>query len=147
MGKKKVKVKKDLIPKPEKKPRIDPAIKNPMDENPAWHVSVLDEDGPWGWTSIDKSFFFDQILPKISNFETMFWKDILGRQNHEVSVSQIIPDAQKRLTELNLDDTETLVSLRLAGKQRIWGIRIGSILRILWWDPNHQIYPSKLKHT
>lgn len=147
MGKKKVRIKKDLIPQTSKKPRIDLSLKNPMNENPVWHVSILDENGPWGWRIIDKNFFFDQILPKIKNFETMFWKDILGRQNHEVSVSEIISDAQKRLAHLNLDDTETLVSLRLSGKQRIWGIRIGNILRILWWDPNHQIYPSELKHT
>lgn len=147
MGKKKVKVKKGHIPKSEKKPRKDPSIKNPLNENPAWHVSILEENGPWGWRSIDEVLFFGQILPKIRNLESMFWKDILGRQNHEVPVSQISADAQKRLTELNLDDAEMLVSLRLTGTQRIWGIRVGSVLRILWWDPHHQVYPTKLKHT
>lgn len=147
MAQKKIKTKKSLIPQPEKKPRIDPTIKSPMDENPVWHVSILDENDPWGWRSINKSLFFDQILPKIKNFETMFWKDILGRQNHEVPVPEISSVAQKRLIQLNLDDTESLVSLRLSGTQRIWGIRVGNVLRILWWDPNHKVYPSKPKHT
>ena len=77
----------------------------------------------------------------------MFWKDILRRGNHEVPVANIITNAQKRLAGLNLDDTETLVSLRLTGRQRIWGIRVANILRVLWWDPEHQVYPSELKYT
>ena len=118
-----------------------------MDQKPVWHIGALDVDGPWGWNVIQKDLFFDELLPKMRNFESMFWKDILGRNNHEVSVSKISTDAQKRLARIDLDDTEQLVSLRLTGKQRIWGIRVYNILRILWWDPNHQVYPSRLRHT
>jgi hypothetical protein len=77
----------------------------------------------------------------------MYWKDILGSKSHEVNVSQISNHAQKRLSQLNLDDAEKLVSLRLTGTQRVWGIRMENILQILWWDPNHQVYPSTKKHT
>lgn len=143
----KKKVKKGLIPSPYKKPRIDLTIRNPMDQNPVWHIGTLDVDGPWGWTEIDKRLFIDDILSRIRNYESMFWKDILGKNSHEVPVSQISSIAQKRLAQINLDDIETIVSLRLASKQRIWGIRVENILKILWWDPNHQVYPSKVKHT
>lgn len=143
----KKKVRKGLTPTFSKIPRIDSTIKNPLDQNPVWHIGAIDLDGPWGWTEIEKEFFFREILPKVQNLESMFWKDILSRNSHEVNVSQISSFAQKRLIQLRLDDTETLISLRLTGKQRIWGIRIGNILKILWWDPNHEVYPSKLKHT
>jgi len=136
-----------FIPSLSKKPRTDSTIKNPMDMCPVWHLGTLDVNGPWGWHAIDKTFFFNEILPKVTNFEGMFWKEILAKNNHEVSVSKIISNAQKRLTKINLDDTEILVSLRLTSKQRIWGIRAGNIFRILWWDPEHQVYPSHLKHT
>ena len=141
------KVRKGLVPTTSKQPRIDPTIKSPMDQNPVWHIGILDIEGPWGWKDIEKKLFFSEILLKIKNFESMFWKDILGRDSHEVPVADINTDAQKRLARLNLDDTEKLVSLRLTGRQRIWGIRMTNILRILWWDPNHQVYSSKLKHT
>lgn len=147
MTKKTVKVNNNLLPAQLKKPRTDSTLKSPMDLSPVWHVSTLDIDGPWGWTTIQKDTFFDQILPKIKNFESMAWKDILGRSSHEVDVSKIGPAAQKRLVQLNLDDTEQLVSLHLSGKQRIWGIRVANTLRLLWWDPNHQVYPSKLRFT
>jgi len=140
-------VRSGLTPHTSKTPRVDPTIKNPMDQKPVWHIGALDVDGPWGWNVIQKGFFFDEVLPKMRNFESMFWKDILGKNNHEVSVSKISTVAQKRLARIDLDDTEQLVSLRLTGKQRIWGIRVYNILRILWWDPNHQVYPSRLRHT
>jgi len=42
---------------------------------------------------------------------------------------------------------ETLVSLRIMGAVRIWGIRVHNCFKVLWWDPEHKIFPSKLKHT
>lgn len=145
MSKKKAKSIKN--PLTTKIPRIASSFKNPMDLYPAWHVEFLDPQGPWGWTEIDRDYFFSDIIPKIVNFEKMYWKDILNRNNHEVSVSEVCKDARKRLMYLNLDDIETLVSLRLTGKQRVWGIRVENIFKVLWWDPEHKVYPSKLKHT
>ena len=40
-----------------------------------------------------------------------------------------------------------LVSLRLSGKQRIYGIQDRGVLLLLWWDPDHKIYPVKKKGT
>ena len=130
-----------------KKPRKDPSLPATFSVAPVWQMGVIDLDGPWGWRDINHSEFFSTILPKIQNFESMSWYEILGRNNHEVKVEQISKNAQKRLTDLKLDDFETLVSLRLAGPQRVWGIKIQNVFKILWWDPNHEVYPSKLKHT
>lgn len=74
------------LPPSAKKPRLDPSIKSSYDEKPVWQVSRLDVDGPWGWMNIDKAYFFMQILPKIRNFESMLWKDILNRNSHEVNI-------------------------------------------------------------
>jgi len=62
-------------------------------------------------------------------------------------VASIIKDAQKRLEELKLDDVDQLYSLRLNGRERLWGIRSNDKFSILWWDPEHQICPAPLKHT
>lgn len=134
-------------PPTSKTPRTDPTLPNSMQKKPGWHVGAVDTKGPWGWDKIQKDLFFTEILPKIKNFESMFWSEILNRNNHEVPVAQISHDAQERLIQLRLDDVESLVSLRLTGQQRIWGIRIDNILKILWWDPEHKVYPSNLKNT
>jgi hypothetical protein len=130
-----------------KKPEKDPSLVDNIAANPVWQIGLIDLQGPCGWMKIRHKEFFDTILPKIQNFESMTWQEILGRKSHEIRVDQISKSAQKRLTELQLDDIEILVSLRLTGKQRIWGIKIQKIFKILWWDPEHEIYPSKLKHT
>ena len=35
-----------------------------------------------------------------------------------------------------------LFSVRLTGRIRLWGLRDVSILRVLWWDPEHTVCPS-----
>jgi len=130
-----------------KQPRRDPSLTASLPSYPVWQTGVIDLDGPWSWKKIELNYFFSNILPKIQGFESMNWNEILGRNSHEVRVDQIGKKAQKRLVDLNLDDFEKLVSLRLTGKQRVWGIKINNVFKILWWDPNHEVYPSKLRNT
>jgi hypothetical protein len=54
----------------------------------------------------------------------------------------IIGEAQRRLVAIAQDDIDDLFSLHLGGKPRVWGVRDGSVLRLLWWDPEHEICPS-----
>jgi hypothetical protein len=77
----------------------------------------------------------------------MTWKDIWRQGSHEIELGRIIKDARSRLTEIKCDDIDCLASIRLAGKPRIWGIKDHHILHVLWWDPEHEICPSPLKHT
>ncbi len=100
--------------------------------------------------NIERKNFFNQIYDKVVAFEQKTWNEILTnerKKNHEVSIGSISKEAQKRLRELQFDDIENLVSLRFSGRNRIWGIRFGSIFRVLWWDPDHEVYPSEKKHT
>ena len=142
-NKKSPKIKKN--PSTKKMPRIDSRIEtNPLKLSPTWQFESIDIDGPWGWKNINKEFFFSKIVQGIISFESMKWSEILGRNNHEVTIEQIDRKAQKRLRQLNLDDIETLVSLRIMGSVRIWGIRVHNRFKVLWWDPKHQVFPSKL---
>jgi hypothetical protein len=97
---------------------------------------------------MDAATVLENILPKIKAFESMTWSEIEGRTgSHFVEVDKIIPAAQRRLAERGQGDIDELFSLRLAGKPRIWGIRDRHILKVLWWDPGHQVCPSPKKHT
>jgi len=118
-----------------------------LESTPSWQFSIVDVDGPWGWNNIAPGFFMAEVIPKMKNFESMTWREILGPRNHEVYVYQIGSSAQKRLEALKLDDIAKLVSLRFTGESRLWGIRRDHTLRLLWWDPNHEVYPSQKKHT
>src|SRR5680860_208464 len=101
-------------------------------------------EGGWGWQNVSRATVVERILYKLAHFETMTFPDIerAVKGSHNVSYDQLCRDAQKRLEERGLEDLDQLFSLRLSGKERIWGIREGNVLRILWWDPKHQVCPS-----
>jgi hypothetical protein len=112
----------------------------------SWHIRIIDRDGRWGWNKVN-NLVLEDILVKMSSFETMKWSEILNRNNHAVPISKICHDAQKRLEILKQDDVDEMISLHLSGLKRIWGIRDQDILKILWWDPDHTVCPSLRKHT
>ncbi len=73
----------------------------------------------------------------------MTWAELLGgKQNHNVSVSDLCKAARQRLEEIGQDDIDELLSLRLSGKERVWGILSEGVCTLLWWDPEHQVCPS-----
>ena len=146
MGKHK-RPKREFNPSSEKNPRQKEDVTNFLTLRPSWQISRIDQEGPWGWNNIGADEFENEVIPKIKNFESNTWGQILGDKSHEVSVNDISRDAYKRLVQLNLEDIESLVSLRLTGRKRIWGIRNVAVFKFLWWDPEHAVYPSNLKHT
>ncbi len=115
---------------------------------PLWRFSIVDWDDPWGWRHIIPEKWED-ILSKLGHFETQTWQDIeTTTGSHLVTIKECPnPQMAKRLTEIHQDDIDEIFSLRLSGKERIWGILEGCVLKILWWDPHHEIWPSLKKHT
>lgn len=113
----------------------------------AWHLRHLDREGPWGWGSISTHELWNVILPKARDFESMTWGSVKQGGSHSIDLESITSEARKRLQEIGQDDVDELFSLRLRGKERLWGIRDRHILKVLWWDPKHQICPSTKKHT
>ena len=70
-----------------------------------------------------------------------------GTNSHLVSVEKLMPEARRRLADLRLwedlwEDLEELLSLRLTGKRRVWGILVGHSLKLLWYDPRHEVCPG-----
>lgn len=102
---------------------------------------------PYGWHKLDASSL-QYVRQRIVEFEGRTWADILGdHHNHNVELSRLSSAATKRLEQLHQDDLEELLSLRLSGKERIWGILDRGVCTLLWWDPEHQVCPSLKKNT
>lgn len=119
------------------------------DINPSWRISRIELVDPYGWHTLDINLIAS-IKIKLSCFETMTWREILmdaKKQNHFVSISDLSSQAQAHLKNTGQDDIDQLVSLRLTGTQRVWGIWEKGVLNLLWWDPYHQVCSSKKKHT
>ena len=116
-----------------------------LDYYPCWRITHLEMCPPYGWHEIDPATLV-YIQSKLRSFESMTLSQIFIRakkQNHGVMVYKLCPQAQKRLRALGHDATiEELYTLRLAARQRIWGIRECNTFQLLWWDHNHDVCPS-----
>jgi hypothetical protein len=62
-------------------------------------------------------------------------------------LSQLPAEPIRRLQELSLDDADCIHRLRLSGPKRIYGFLIDDVFHLLWWDPDHAVFPSTLRHT
>jgi len=90
------------------------------------------------------------VLLKLSHLEHLTWGELMTGATprlKQIPVDHCDSKAAKRLKQLQLDDIEDLVEYRLAGERRVWGIRVGGVCQLLWWDPKHAVCPSKKKHT
>lgn len=132
-----------------KNPRISSDnIPTPVrSQKPSWQIALMDFEGKWGWRNVDIEQL-KSIQDRLKNFESMTWGEIEGKktskgsqQNHVMAVKRICKDARDRLAEIQLDDIDSLYSLRISGAKRLWGIREDGVLKLLWWDPMHSIYP------
>jgi hypothetical protein len=124
----------------------DPGSTNAM--QPVWVFAAMDEGGPWGRKLLTESAIWDDILPKMRNFESMTWSQIeLDRKrNHSIPISDLCKEAQKRIEVISLDVDE-LFRFRLTGEQRLWGVRDRNRFKLLWWDPEHKVCPSQKRNT
>lgn len=126
-------------------PRVPQSLPGgPSDESPSWRFSWLDRGGEWGWdevTAEDLALVHTMMV----NFETMRMGEILGAQKQSKSIpTENLPAAAlSRLSQIGRDDETGLVELRLGGAQRLWGLRRDSLIYVLWWDPDHTVFPSR----
>lgn len=119
-------------------------------QTPVWSLRSLDLDhSRWGWKRLGHEAVWQKIWPKLRDREGMTWAEIeqevggrkSGTNSHNVAVAtDLIREAQQRLDELG-HLADSLFSLRLQGTQRIYGIREGRVLRLIWFDENHEICP------
>jgi hypothetical protein len=136
-------------PSPQKQPKTAANPDDYYNRNPAWRIARMELADIYGWQNLDATKI-QVIHTKLSGFESMTWREILldsKKQNHTVPVQNLCKSARDRLIILNLDDLDEITSLRLSGTERIWGVINQGIMELLWWDPNHEVYPSIKKHT
>jgi len=121
---------------PGKNKKIPRTIENPsafMNMKPAWRFELFDNDSKWGVQGNYNYNVFEEVLSKMKNLEKMTWGEIFKNKdyNHDIKVPSLCKEAINRLKVLKVDDAK-LFRLRLTGKQRIYGIFQGHILKIIW---------------
>lgn len=112
---------------------------------PSWRFSTVDLSGPFAWPKGSNTEM--EILEKLHQFDSMRWSEIEGSDHHAISIGSLSKEATKRLSEISLDDVDEVFSFHFSGRPRIIGIRELGVVKLLWWDPNHQVCPSTKKGT
>lgn len=88
--------------------------------------------------------FWEMLLPKMREFESMTLAEIFvvaKKQNHGIDVTELSAAAAARLAELHTE-AESVHSLRLGGKLRLYGVLGGSVYSIIWYDDDHGDNPN-----
>lgn len=133
-------------PSPQKKSLANVSVSNDA-EKIFWSFALVDREGEWGFNKIDKNRLHELVVSGFKNIEGLTWVELKSSGSHSIDLDQLDKKAVNRLKEIKLDDLEHLFSLRFSGKERLWGIRDGNVLQVLWWDPQHKVCPAPKKHT
>ena len=152
MGSKKVVKQKETVYSTKKPINIeDPEVY--LKKRPVWAFKQCDLEHE-KWSIKNNEAFLDNILSKLISYEGMTWGgDTIsfrgksvgnGTNNHFEYIANMSKDAQRRAKDIHLD-VDQLFSLRLTGKERLYGVLNNGVFSVLWYDSEHEIYPSAKK--
>lgn len=137
------------VPIYDKKPSI-------YDSQMTWSAELSDIEGAWGWGESrqwSEVEWSDEILRELGALSQLTWSEIAKmetgegkgkkrrKRHHPQAISSIVPEAQERWKELNLEQFDTSYRFRLGGAKRAWGFQCGAHFYLVWYERNHLIYP------
>jgi hypothetical protein len=115
-----------------------------------WRFTHVDHDGQWGLGEADSGILYG-VLGHLGTFESMTVDEAFHRGDYPGKDYDVeaIPnsDALDRLEALGLADQTKIWALRCGGKPRLWGFLEANVFHLVFWDAEHEIWPSPLKHT
>lgn len=130
----------------------------PNEKMPMRRESVLTEFPVWSFKRMDKEWmaphdyfssnYASGFIKTLHDLEHMSWGEIIqtyggkkrGTNSHFIPVCDLCTGAQKRLRELQIEE-DSIFSLRLQGKHRLFGLIDNGIFNIIWYDHNHAVCP------
>ena len=124
-----------------------------LDRRLTFRFDCLDlaPDCPWSLASIAPSDLAD-LLSKLREFENITVGEIRRKDSQAFKE---YPDfarcpnreAQRRLAACYEMQGDSVARLRLGGRKRLYGFLVEHEFHLLWWDPNHEVWPSEPRHT
>jgi hypothetical protein len=117
-----------------------------------WCITNSDVEGKWSWHE-PRRWTVDEwagvIDPKFQEFSQKTWAEIdkltsgaQHKMHHEQEISTLIKQARRRWRKLGLEEFETAFRFRLGGTRRAWGYIVQSHFFFVWWEREHNIYPT-----
>lgn len=150
-----IRVEKSPYEKKEVRSQKDPG--SIMGQMVVWTVDGADLEGKWSWGADREWTAHDwagEIEPNLYEFSNLKWSEVCAQttgtkdrhfKHHSMQITDIVGEAQNRWAHLDLDQFPEAFRFRLGGKKRLWGYRIKATFHVVWWDPEHMIYPTEPK--
>ncbi|MBB3410836.1 hypothetical protein FHT87_004783 [Rhizobium sp. BK316] len=144
--------KKKKVPSIEKEPSPSKTVKFATDPDVrgkpiSWRFSSVDRGGPYSWAALEDPATYKAVIQKLSEIETLSETDLRQQGSHPIELHKLSGEAQQRLREIHHDDIDSIFSIRLMGAVRVHCIHHLNVMRVLWYDPEHQVCPAPLKNT
>ncbi|MBF0673178.1 MAG: hypothetical protein IR160_11405 [Salinibacterium sp.] len=114
-----------------------------------WRFGEIDSGGSWPPAAIGFDAMGD-LLKKMADYESMTLGEIFrpGSEHGKRYVVENLPArALKRLREIERDDETEIARLRCGGRPRLYGFLREHVFHVVWWDAEHEVYPSKKRNT
>lgn len=104
----------------------------------------VDVGSSWCLTDISKQDHAD-LLACMKQIEGMRVSEVIPNRckREDVAGRSPNPEAQRRAQEIYPDDHDHIHSLRVSGAKRLWGLQFQNEFSIIWWDPAHEVWPTK----
>lgn len=120
-----------------------------------WMFDKIDRAGLYAFDVNRTDFLHKEVLGKIIDYGNMTWGEVMrqthddGRSKHHfLAPGSLSKEAAGRLKAKELEEfSDYIFSFALQNRIRIIGIRSDEKFHVLWYDPGHEVCPSKKKHT
>lgn len=116
-----------------------------------WSCDDPDCGGEWSWGTPRqwRSEDWENVIrPKLNEWAKLLWREIdqfssdsNHKMHHLMLTDDIVTEAQSRMVEIEKFEDQ-IFRFRLGNKRRLWGHRVVNEFQIIWYDPNHEIYPT-----
>lgn len=121
------------------------AVASVQDRHLTWRFSLMDMTGPWPCGALSAQIAL-KVRQQLASYEKKTWEESQGSGSagtlKKISIGELPTPAKQRLERLKLDDFGDVWELRLGGKPRVWGLRHDDVCYLLWWDPDHSVFPA-----
>jgi hypothetical protein len=116
----------------------------------------IDRNGDARWAFNPRSEDAGRVLFFLCQMAQLTWAEIEAqktgsgtnrhKKHHDQEVESLRSEAREALHQRKLGvifGDSNIFRFRVDGTTRLWGFRQGRIFHVVWWDPNHQVYPTE----
>lgn len=114
-----------------------------------WRFGEIDDEGSWALSRIGRERL-KVLLGHLRSFESMTVNEVFAPNSEHgkrYRVEDLPKAASDRLVEIGRDDETEIARLRCGGKPRLYGFLRENVFHVLWWDPQHAVWPTRKRNT